>query len=81
MGFLRELLKRTNKYKTMSRDSRTLIVYIPVALTLFIVEFLMSPVLDLVRLCSLYKCQFVKPFFHLHLEEKTAFYAFNIKNV
>lgn len=95
MGFLRELLKHTNEYKTMSRDSRTLIVsvsqmivhrlelqtYIPVALTFFIVEFLMSPFLDLVRLCSLYKCQFVKPFFHLHLEEKTAFYAFNIKNV
>lgn len=91
MGFLRELLKRTNKYKTMSRDSRTLIVSVsqtivhrielPVALTFFMVEFLMSPILDLVRLCSLYKCQFVKPFFHLHLEEKTAFYAFNIKNV
>lgn len=45
------------------------------------VEFLMSPILDLERLGSLYKCQFVKPFFHLHLEEKTAFYAFNIKNV
>lgn len=43
------------------------------------VEFLMSPILDLERLGSLYKCQFVKPFFHLHIEEKTAFYAFNIK--
>lgn len=94
MGFLRELLKHTNEYKTMSRDSRTLIVSVSqtivhrielqtytCSIDLFIVEFLMSPFLDLVRLCSLYKCQFVKPFFHLHLEEKTAFYAFNIKNV